>query len=106
MSLVTTLNYINNYIKDNKNNITLEVYTIENKVKPTNTITLENTILKYNLDIKVLFCLNYSINLTNTNYIKHLKKKYSNIYNIYIEEDLTRALINKVYTLEFNTLET
>jgi hypothetical protein len=68
-SLITDLN---NYLKDNKDLITLESFNNPKIITPTTTIILEDTILRYSPDIKVLLCFKYSINLTTTSYIKHL----------------------------------
>ena len=102
----TTSNYINNYIINNRANITLEAYTIENKVESNNTINIEDTILKFSLEIRVLFCPVCSINIVPNNYIKHLKKKHKTLYNRYKEDNIVKTLINKVNTLELNELDT
>ena len=98
----TTLNRI---INNNKKIFNLDTYNNINIIEPNKTITLEDTIIKYSKDIKVLFCSNCLINLTTTNYIKHLKKKHLGIYNNYKEEDLINILKSKIANLEFNTLE-
>ena len=98
----TTLNRI---INNNKKIFNLDTYNNINIIEPNETITLEDTIIKYSKDIKVLFCSNCLINLTTTNYIKHLKKKHLGIYDNYKEEDLINILKSKIANLEFNTLE-
>ena len=96
---------LNKLIINNKEIFNLDTYNNINIIEPNETITIENTIIEYSKDIKVLFCSNCLINLTTTNYIKHLKKKHLGIYNNYKEEDLINILKSKIANLEFNTLE-
>jgi hypothetical protein len=101
-SLITDLN---NYLKDNKDLITLESFNNPKIITPTTTIILEDTILRYSPDIKVLLCFKCSINLTTTSYIKHLKEKHKILYNSYKANNTLERLSNKINSLEFNSLE-
>ena len=85
MSNSTTFKYINSYLKENPNIITKEAYKNINLVTPTPTEALEKTIIKYNSNIKVIFCSSCSINLTSTNYLKHLKTRHSTLVIRYKE---------------------
>ena len=96
---------LNILINNNKEIFNLDTYNNINIIEPNKTITIENTIIKYSKDIKVLFCSNCLINLNTTNYIKYLKKKHLGIYNNYKEENLINTLKDRIINLEFNTLE-
>lgn len=105
MSISTSLEFINNYLKENKDTITKEVYKNSNLVTPTSTLILEGTIINCSIDIKVIFCSYCSINLTSTNYIKHLKTRHSTLLKEYKNTNKYINLVNKIETLEFNTFE-
>ena len=96
---------LNKLINNNKEIFNLDTYNNINIIESNETITIENTIIKYSKDIKVLFCSNCLINLNTTNYIKYLKKKDLGIYNNYKEENLINTLKDRIINLEFNTLE-
>lgn len=104
-TLTTTFTDLNKYLKDNKDLITLESFNNPKITTPTTTITLEDTILRYSPDIKIILYFKYSINLTTTSYIKHLKDKHKTLYNSYKANNTLGRLNNKVDSLEFNTLE-
>ena len=105
MSITLNTTMLNNLITNNKKAFNLNTYYNINIIEPNLTITLGDTIIKYSKDIKVLFCSNCLINLTSTNYIKHLQKKHLGIYNNYEEEKLINTLKSKIASLEFNNIE-
>ena len=76
---------INNLLINNKGLFNLEKFNSPNLVEPSPTITIEDSIIEYSLDIKVLFYSSCSINLTNTNYLKHLSTRHSTLYKEYKE---------------------
>ena len=98
-------NIINKLLVENQHFINLNTYNNSNLIQHTYTTILENTIITYNYDIKVLFCANCSRNLTIENYIKHLKKFHLDIFNNYQENNIINVLKNKVNTLEYNNIE-
>lgn len=105
MSIDISNTELNNYLKYNSNLITLSSFNNSNITTPTNTIFLEDSILKYSLELKIILCSKCSINLTNTNYIKHLSIKHKLLYKSYKDNNSLENLKNKIETLEFNTLD-
>lgn len=94
---------LNTFFTSSKDKIILETY-LKDIIPSTSTI-LEDTIIIYNNSIKVLFCINCSINLTKVNYINYLKKRHSILYREYKNNNILDSLINKVNSLEFYELE-
>lgn len=105
MSVDISNSELNNYFKNNNKLITLESFNNPDITTPTNTIFLENSIIKYSLDLKFILCFKCSTNLTTTNYIKHLKVKHKLLYNTYKDNNTLENLENKIKSLEFNTLD-
>lgn len=102
-SIINNNKDLNTFFTSSKDKIILETY-LKDIIPSTSTI-LEDTIIIYNNSIKVLFCINCSINLTKVNYINHLKKRHSILYNKYKNNNILDYLINKVNSLEFYKLE-
>lgn len=102
MSSIINNTTFNNYIKDNKDLITINNY---NLVDFSTIIKLEDTIIYYSNNIKILFCSSCFTNLTRDNYLNHIKKKYTLAYNTYKKSSILNNLINKINSLEFFTLD-
>lgn len=92
----------NKYFNYNKDIINLNNY---NNLSPTSTTKLEETIIKYNSKIGVLFCSNCSINLSKFNYKKHLSNRHTLAYNNYNKTSIFNNLVKKVDTLELKSFE-
>lgn len=99
MSLITSNVTLNTYINRYKTSITTNSFTT--KAITSKTSKVEDTIIGYSSELKTLFCLEYSTNLTNNNYLAHLKKKHLGIYNSYKEGDLLGRLSTKVEELDY-----
>lgn len=89
MSSINNNKDLNSYLINNRDLITFSNY---NNIEPSTTISLENTILSYNSNIKAIFCLNCSINLVKSNYIKHLSKFHSRLFKEYKESNIFKDL--------------
>jgi hypothetical protein len=103
MSSISNNKDLNDYFINSKELITLEAY--NNFNSPSTTIVLGDTIINYSTTIKVLFCSKCSINLTNSNYINHLKKNHSLTYKEYNNNNKLKSLISLIDTLEFLILD-
>jgi superfamily II DNA/RNA helicase len=102
MSSINNNKGLNSYLINNKDLITFSNY---NNIEPSTTISLENTILSYNSNIKAIFCLNCSVNLVKSNYIKHLSKFHSRLFKEYKESNIFKDLEDKIKSLEVLSIE-
>ena len=78
-----TLANLNKTLNNNKKLFKLEVYNNKDTIEPTNITNILETLLTYSLDLKLLFCSGYKVNLFRDNYSKYLKKFYYSTYNDY-----------------------
>ena len=96
---------INNLLINSKYLFNIEKFNNPNIVVPSPTITIEDSIIEYSLELKVLFCNICSINLTYTNYIKHLSSKHSIKYKEYKENNTLEKIKNNINLKEFNSIK-
>ncbi|KAF2480955.1 hypothetical protein BDY17DRAFT_310738 [Neohortaea acidophila] len=100
MDLIT----LNQLLINNKDYIKGDSYNNSTIIESTYTNNIENTILNYNIEIKVLFCTICKTNLDRNNYLKHLKDKHFTIYKSYKESSKLEVLKTNIEELEFNDL--
>ena len=99
-----TNSLINNIILNNQNIINKNSYNNTNIIINTTTINIENTPFTFNNNLKLLFCKSCFINLTNINYLEHLKKKHLETYKSFKKEDL-EYIIQKLELANYEILE-
>lgn len=111
MSDPTSNSFINKYFINNSeyfinNPLTIDNFRDSRLITPSKTSILEGTILSYSLDIGTIFCSRCRVNLSKSNYSKHLKEKYKQIYNSYKEDGSLATLTTKINTLDLFTPNT
>lgn len=99
------LTTLNNLLINNREYIKEESYNNSSIIESTYTYNIEDSILNYNLDIKVLFCNICKTNLNKSNYLEHLKKKHKTVYTNYKETSKLDIIKTKIEELELNNLK-
>lgn len=102
----SSISLLNKYFKTNKNSLERSDFIDTNSFKATSTSNLDNTIITYNKDLNLIFCSNCNINLTRSNYIKHLKLRHKNTLKEYKDNSKLDSLRDILDNLEIATLNT
>lgn len=101
----TTLTLLNNYLINNRTKLNKDSFKDSSYFKANKTTIIDNTIISYSKELSLIFCSNYSINLTKSSYLKHLKIRHNSLYINYKNNLILDNIANILEDLEITNLE-